>query len=375
MTVAAAEAGRILRTGWVWAFLALCALANLIPILTAPTAPAYDAGVVAAARQSTRVDATLIQSVPTNSGTGRALRRDLDGLGNVFATTDYQLAGRIYIQALHADGYSADALRQKYDQATTVAADRARSGAGESLYLAAETASLHTTAFRTVLPAVTIESILLATLLVLHVIGIEQTRGTAPVLYSSRTGRRLALIKAATATVASLAGTLLLSAAAWAGLLVKYPIASIAGSDVESGFNLVDDQLLGTRPFLTWFPMTVAGYALATLVLALAITLVFAITAAAITTVVREPYFAFAALLLGNGFVFALPLLAPLQPLPFFFVLTPVWLWLKQAAWFTDGGYDVLWPHFETLGALSAAVAALVLGAAAHRHFLRKDLQ
>lgn len=375
MTVLVAEIARVLRTGWVWCFLALCAAANLLTVLTAPAEPAYEAAIVATAQHGTHVDGALIRAVPTVTPAGHAVRRDLAGLGDVFASTDYQRIGHIYGEALHAHGFVADALSQKYDLATTVAAERARTGASRSLYAAAQTETVHATAFRTVLPAVTIESILLATLLVLHVIGIEQTRGTTALIYSSRTGRRLALLKALTATGAALAGTLLLIAAAWATLAAKYPIAAIAGSDIESGFNLVNDPLLGTRPFLTWFPMSIGIYAIAGAVLTLALVAVFSITTAAITTVVREPYFAFAVLLLVNGLVFALPLLLPIQQLQFFLVLTPVWLWLKQADWFTDGSFDILWPHFEILGVTAGTLAALLLATAAHRHFLRKDLQ
>lgn len=374
MTVAAAEAARILRTGWLWCFLALCASANFLTIATAPTAPAYASIVATTAQHGTHVDAALIRAVPAGTAAGAAVADDLSGLGDVFAVTDYHSIGRIYTQATNAHGYPADALREKYDLATTVAAERVRTGAGESLYAAGLTAAVHATAFRAVLPAVTIESILLATLLVLHVIGIEQTRGTATLLYSSRIGRRLALLKAGTAAIAALTGTLLLTAAAWAALLAKYPIAAIAGSDIESGFNLVEDPLLGTRPFLTWFPMTIATYAIASLVVTLALVTVFTITAAATTTVIREPYFAFALLLVGNGLVFALPILVPVQPLPFVVALAPVWMWVKQPGWFTEGGLDILWPHFETLGVGVATAAALLLGAAAHRHFLRKDL-
>ena len=55
-------------------------------------------------------------------------------------------------------------------------------------------------------------------------------------------------------------------------------------------------------------------------------------------------------------------------------MLTPAWLWLKQPYWFTDGGADILWKNFETLGVCASLVLLAGLCLFSTKMFKKRDI-
>jgi len=71
----------------------------------------------------------------------------------------------------------------------------------------------------------------------------------------------------------------------------------------------------------------------------------------------------------------AIPMILPGNTYAMFvFTLTPVWLLLKQPLWFTDGGMDVLWQHFETTGVCLSLTLLLLFAVIAFHKFRKKDI-
>jgi hypothetical protein len=132
-------------------------------------------------------------------------------------------------------------------------------------------------------------------------------------------------------------------------------------SNISSAFNAIHDMVTGFRPFVTWHNFTVLSYLLAVTGVSLGVILCFSFVGFAVGTSIRNSYAAFLVALLAVAFCVAIPMILPDNTYTRFgFMLTPVWLLLKQPLWFTDGGIDLLWRDFETLGVcLSLTVLAL----------------
>jgi len=75
----------------------------------------------------------------------------------------------------------------------------------------------------------------------------------------------------------------------------------------------------------------------------------------------RNSYFGFLVIVVFNGALFLLPFYTPFHIFNFTISQSPLWLVMMRSQWFTDGGANALWPHFETVGVIgSLAVLAVI---------------
>jgi hypothetical protein len=146
-------------------------------------------------------------------------------------------------------------------------------------------------------------------------------------------------------------------------------------SSISSGFNYVTDVLAGTRPFVTWHSFTVLTYLLAVIGVAAMVTLCFTLMAFCIGVWLKNSYSGFFIFLIFNGAVVALSTALPMTWLiKHALVLAPIWLWLKESLWFTDGGLDILWQNFEILGVSASLLLLTGLCVFSAFMFKRRDI-
>jgi hypothetical protein len=138
------------------------------------------------------------------------------------------------------------------------------------------------------------------------------------------------------------------------------------------------DLIAGIRPFVTWYSFNILTYLMAMLAMGAGVVLCFMLMAFSIGMLVRNSYMAFLVLLIANGVNVVLPMQVS-QTLPIglavrcFSILSPVWLWLKQGIWFTDGDIDIIWPHFEMFGLCMSLAVLTVLCLLATNYFRKRD--
>lgn len=303
------------------------------------------------------------------------LAADIEGLTNTFADFDPEAVGRAYHRSLGYEGVVASLMAEKYRRAVPIVAERAAAERALDPYFASASDEVHGYLFGTVLGAVTLEAFVLAFAAGLHVHAVERSGGPGQVVFATRRGRRLlkAKLAAVLATVAGCHAVLAVMASALATLW--YGLPGVWTDSVGSGFHHLSDVVVGARPFFTWLDLGVGEYLLLSVLVAVGLSLVVALFAFTVGALVSHAYLAFGVLLLGAGVLLVVPLWGGVSLVGMASVLNPVWLWLKQPVWFTDGGLDTLVPHFETVGAVAwlgvGAVAVLV----GYRHFLKGDLR
>jgi hypothetical protein len=167
--------------------------------------------------------------------------------------------------------------------------------------------------------------------------------------------------KYAAAVIVGIGAYLLLAAMTLAMHFALNDYGNVWGSNVSSAFNAIRDIVAGGfRPFATWHSFTVQSYLAAAFGVSLGIILCFSLMGFTAGTWIRNSYIAFLAIFLAVAFCISFPVILPNNSyIRFGIILTPIWLWLKQPLWFTDGASDILWRNFETRGlCLSLAVLA-----------------
>lgn len=357
-----AETEKLWRTApLAWFVLAFLAF-NALLVLTGPD-PEYPRFV--AATPTTDGDAVL----------ATRLDADLAGLTNVFAEFDPEALGRAYQQSLGYQGAVADLMAAKYARAVPIVAERAAAERALDPYYASDTTAVHSFLFGTLLGGVTLEAFLLAAAAGLQIHAVERYRGPAQVVFTSRVGRRLlrAKLAAVLASVVVVHAGLALVTMTLAGL--RYRLAGVWDHSVGSGFHIMRDQVVGSKPFFTWLDLGVGSYlALSTLV-ALGLSLVVALVAFTVGALLPNSYLGFGTLLLGGGLLLVIPMVGGVSLVGMLSVLNPVWLWLKQPGWFTEGGLDILIPHFESIGTAVWLGLAGLGALAGYRRFLKGDLR
>ena len=302
------------------------------------------------------------------------LRLQTYGMTDVFDgyTTGY--IAEAYIARLGLSGMVADLMIGKYARLQYAADARFEAGEGMTLYLAGATFWRHEMLFSALMGALLFQGILLAALIMLLSLGYEHSAKTELVVYATKTGRRVNRAKFMAGASAGLSAYALLAAVTLTVYLNLNPMGGSWGSSVSSGFNFVR-CMLGPRPFVTWHGFTVFTYMLASLGVSVGIVLCFALMAYAAGLWIRNSYIAFLILALINFASVTLPGIVFGATMPaFILALSPIWLSLQQGMWFTDGGSNILWAHFETIGAIVSLVLLAVICVWSSARFRVRDL-
>lgn len=378
-----AELGKLLRTtplGW---FLLGCLAFNALLIWSGPDAryPAFVGE--AASRLGVNVTAAYPEQVEglTVGSAEQRTRLTADTQAGAagdfdFDTQDPAKIGETYVRALGAHGTVADLMRAKYAQMTALTAQRATAEQPLTLYFVGDSHDQHQFWFGLLAPALTIQGALLGTAAGLHAGGLEYANRSMALLASTRTGRGVLRPKLAATLLATVAGYLALALVTLGAAGLRYPLAAVWASRVDTPFNYWQDPVVGVRPYFTWLDLTVRDYLFGQIAVAAGLVAGVALVAFALGVVIRNSYLAFGVMAVLAGLLLVAPLGPGANSLTGILLaeLSPIYLWAWQVAWFSDGGLTVLLPHFETIGVLvSLAVAAVGVGLAGGA-FRRVDL-
>jgi len=223
--------------------------------------------------------------------------------------------------------------------------------------------------------ALLFEGIVLTALIMLLSLSHEYNAKTEFMVYATKTGRKINRAKLISCTAVGLTTYILITAATLAFYFNINPLGGTSGSNISSGFNYIWDLIAGPRPFITWHSFTIVTYLLATIAASVGVILCFAVLTYITGLWIRNGYIGFMILVLVNFAVFSLPFIIFGLSIPtFFFTLTPIWIAMQQGMWFTDGGSNVLLPHFETIGIVASLVILALLGWWSSAQFKRRNL-
>ena len=286
-------------------------------------------------------------------------------------TIEYIADAAVY--RLGLSGVSERLMREKY-RAFQYAVD-ARQEAGDSmtLYFAGATFGQHERLFSYTMGLLLFQGVTLSVLIMLLTLGFEHAAKTDYVVYSTKVGRKIGRHKLLSGMIVGLGTYILLASVTLAQYFAFNPMGGTWGSSVSSGFNFIRETL-GTRPFVTWHSFTVFEYLFASIGVSLAIVLCFSLMAYAFGLWIQNSYIGFLVLVALNGVLILFPYYSNLWMLNFTITQSPIWLVVMRSLWFTDGGSNVVWPHFETVGIIGSLALLVLTSLWSTSRFRRRDL-
>jgi hypothetical protein len=201
----------------------------------------------------------------------------------------------------------------------------------------------------------------------------ESIRNTEQLVCSSKTGRRISRTKLAASLTTGIILFCVILTVSLCLFFSLYDYSDVWNDNVSSSFNVDFSQ----NPFITWRSFTVVEYLWATIGVAAGLTLVFGLFGYAVGMFFRSGYAACGAAVAGCILQFlAIMLFQVGSTIRGVLNLMPVMLWINsnRSGWFTEGGAEVIWAHFETIGLIACLVILTAASVIAARLYRWRDL-
>jgi hypothetical protein len=298
---------------------------------------------------------------------------------NVFAEWD---AGE-FAKEIEANSRLSSAAKQallwKYARLAPVIEAKAARGDALDVYFSGQSYTIHDTVFGIIGKLLAGEACVFFALIMLWALGYENITGAALVVFSTKTGRRLAVHKIMAALFLGTLFFLAIYTVTYGLAFLLNDFSMVWGQNVSAGYHTTHDYFLGAMPFTTWSEMTVGGYFFAGCGVAFLNALAAALFAVPFGLMIRNVYAAFcaiaglafingAAYIIGVQFTEATPFIWHLN------LITPLLQAFHNTHWFSGGGGYMLLPRFETWYPLIfLALLTPVIGLCARR-FTRKEI-
>jgi hypothetical protein len=280
---------------------------------------------------------------------------------NIFEGFKTSEIAETYIWKYNITGENAENIRNKYEKLQPVIDEKAANGDALSTYFGEQTHYRHSLLFEIMFMAIIAESCLLALFAALLSVTYENLRGTEHIICASKVGRRVLRTKLCASLTATVALTVVILGVSLCIFFLRFNFSSAWNDNVSSMFNYAVNEY--GKPFITWRTFTVEGYLWATIGVTFGIAVCFCLLGYAAGVFVRNGYGAFIAAASVVGVTFLAKPLFPIGSVSRgIWTLTPVWLWINSGEWFTDGGADIIWANFESVG-LFVSLAVLSIAA------------
>lgn len=292
---------------------------------------------------------------------------------NIFEEFNTSQIAETYIMKYGITGKNADNIRNKYEKLQPVIDKKAVNGDALSNYFGGRTYYLHGMLFNIMFIAIIGEGCLLALFAGLISVTYEKLRGTEHIISATKVGRRVLRTKLCAALTAAIAMTaIILGVSLWIFFL-KFNFSDVWNDNVSSMFNYAVNEF--GKPFMTWQSFTVKEYLWAVVAVSFGMVVCFCLLGCAAGVFVRSGYRGFLAAVLPVGITFIAKFLFPIGSVSRAILgLTPVWLLKNSGEWFTDGGVDIIWANFESVGIFLSLIVLSIILLIVTKVYKRRDL-
>lgn len=180
-----------------------------------------------------------------------------------------------------------------------------------------------------------LSSLLLTAMSILYLMDFDRLNHREGVVYSTRTGRRVQLIKVLASTVLSLFASALLFLLPLAVFTAVVPMRGLWGTSV-SAFMLTETKAPFTYPFITWVKMSVREHLFAVLGLCAILVLIVLALCAGIQFMVRNSYLVMLGIAIAFLGLYVFPLAVPAGVVKSLALMSPAILWGSIETWFIE---------------------------------------
>ena len=290
---------------------------------------------------------------------------------NIFEGYETSRLADYYISIYGITGKAEENIRAKYDALQPVIDEKAANGDALSVYFGDGTYWMHDFLFGKLLFYVIIQTALIAMFAALMSTGHENIRNTEQLICSSNIGRRITRAKLMASLIGGLVFFAVIIGISLSVFFLRYDYSAVWNDNVSSSFNY------WVKPFITWRSFTVAEYLWAVIGAAAGLVVVFSLFGFALGTFFRNVYASCGtaiALCVAQVLAFMLfPIGSTIRGL---LNLTPIMLWMNagRSKWFTEGGVEIIWAYFETIGLTACFILLAAASVIAVQSYKRRDL-
>ena len=382
MKLAGLEAKKLLLTKAVYIFTGACLIFNIILIILTSSEREYIKYVGEVVNiAGDQIDDSFMEYLekqPENILRDRLIE-NCRGAGKIYDVFDTRTFFRNYYNEHYIEtSFLVRLFYAKYEKLDDPV--RLLNSVNADLSVSAAEASnqVYSTLFTDVLKALLVEGIMIISLFTIFCFGIERQNLTDAVIYSSKKGRSLVKHKIVAVGVISICFVLLLYIVTLKLFFTVWDFGGIWNTNVSSGFHYVTDlNLPYNKPFLTWTSFSVKKYFFASLLLEMAVLVVWWLVSSCIGILSSHSVKGF--MILAAFFVlpyFLSRFFESLRLWWLFFIntFTISMLTLNQHLWFTEMGAFEILPWQEVLSVLIHLVMCSIILYTAVRIFRRKEL-
>lgn len=292
---------------------------------------------------------------------------------NIFEGLKTNEIAETYIRKYSITSENAENTRNKYEKLQLVIDEKAANGDALSKYFGEQTHYRHSMLFKIMFMAIIAESCLLALFAALISVTYENLRGTEHIISTTKVGRRVLRTKLCASLTVAIALTAVIIGVSLSVFFLRFNFSGVWNDNVSSMFNY-DVNEYG-KPFMTWQSFTVEGYLWATIGITIGMVVCFCLLGYAAGVFVRNGYGAFIAAVLVVGITFLVKVLFPIGSVSrAIWGLTPIWLWKNIGMWFTDGGADIIWANFESVGIFVSLTVLSIIAFIATKIYKKREL-
>lgn len=229
---------------------------------------------------------------------------------------------------------------------------------------------MHSELFRSLVKNIAVQSVLLVVLMTALIANYEVEQRTQSTVYTTKKGRKLIWHKFSAAMGVSLLIFILLAGFSLGIFFLTYDYSSVWQTPISSGLNW-EYKL----PYITWWPLTVWQFLILALLTELAVVLIVAILAFAISLYVKNSYFSWILCIAMLVAIFLLPsFLTAFPVLQFIASLNITLVLLNPHMYFNGGTTFSMIQFFELWTILLWLMIALLGSGLGIRRFLTKDV-
>ncbi len=379
MKILKLEMKKIIMFPMLWIFFVLCLAFNVL-ILSDSFYESYGNYVSDIAKETgVTIDDhfynALLQINDMNNPNYAYLLEEAGDITDVFDNYNIAYVGEAYIKAMKIEGSQpAQMLREKYSLMQERIDKKGDTNESLTLFFGGQTYNNYWYGLSRLINVLLLEGILLSSLMVLLALGYEDMNKTDLTVFSTKIGRKINSKKLLAGIIIGVGGFFILVLLTLIPYLLLNGYPHIWHSSISSGFNYISDSIAGARPFATWQSFTVLTYMLASIGVSVLLLICFMLMSYCIGLLIRNSYIGFLVLIILNGLIVLVQTCIPLtNVIHYVFYLTPVYLYLLNSYWFTDG-VSIIWSYFELRGAVGSLLILSAFCLLAGRYFKSKNL-
>jgi hypothetical protein len=263
-------------------------------------------------------------------------------------------------------GQNAENIRKLYEKLQLTVDEKSKNNDSVSHYFGEQTPFRHQTLFSNLFGWLIAECGILTMFFAIILTNFENSRNTESIVYSTKKGRKIIIIKLLSTFSVGLLISALIFCISIIDLFSKFDFLSVWNDNVSSSYN----SGANGGAYITWLSLTVGEEFWGYIAISFGLLISFTLLGFIIGIIFRNGYIAFAIAVSFNILCAILGAISPIgSTIKAVFMSSPIGLWMTKAYWFTNGQRFIIWKNFEIVSVIANLLFFMILSFFAYKMF------